>query len=134
MSLYVESRSVWLLIGRRRPIERNRLGAERCQRVRRGSLERPKNPTTHVDWVVATNTGSPKIVDLLAEGSSLGMTKSADFTAYLARQQYNIHELFESTRERLSQNGWNYRRPGQGFDRGVFAKCGLVLSRGWPST
>jgi phospholipid transport system substrate-binding protein len=69
------------------------------------TVERPKNPATQVDWVVATNTGSPRIVDLLAEGTSLRLTKSADFTAYLARHQYNIHELVEGMRERLAQNG-----------------------------
>lgn len=29
-------------------------------------VDRPNNPTTQVDWVVSTTTGSPKIVDLLA--------------------------------------------------------------------
>lgn len=38
------------------------------------TVERPKNPATQVDWVVATNTGSSKIVDLLAEGTSLRLT------------------------------------------------------------
>jgi phospholipid transport system substrate-binding protein len=69
------------------------------------TVERPKNPPTQVDWVVATNTGSPRIVDLLAEGTSLRLTKSADFTAYLARHQYNIHELVEAMRQRIVQNG-----------------------------
>jgi phospholipid transport system substrate-binding protein len=68
------------------------------------TVERPKAPATQVDWVVATNTGSPKIVDLLAEGTSLRLTQSADFTAYLARHQYNIHELVDGMRQRLAQN------------------------------
>jgi phospholipid transport system substrate-binding protein len=67
-------------------------------------VERPEAPATQVDWVVATNTGSPKIVDLLAEGTSLRLTQSADFTAYLARHQYNIHELVDGMRQRLAQN------------------------------
>ena len=68
-------------------------------------MERPKDPPTRVDWVVATNSGQPRIVDLLAEGTSLRLTKSADFTAYLARHQYNIHELVEGLRQRIAQNG-----------------------------
>jgi phospholipid transport system substrate-binding protein len=68
------------------------------------TVERPKNPATQVDWVVATNTGSPKIVDLLAEGTSLRLTQAADFTAYLARHQYNIHELVEGMRQRIAMN------------------------------
>lgn len=67
------------------------------------TVERPKNPATQVDWVIATNTGSPKIVDLLAEGTSLRLTQSADFTAYLARHQYNIHELVDGMRQRVAQ-------------------------------
>jgi phospholipid transport system substrate-binding protein len=67
-------------------------------------VDRPQNPETQVDWVVATTTGSPKIVDLLAEGTSLRLTQSADFTAYLARHQYNVHELVEGMRQQLVQN------------------------------
>jgi len=68
------------------------------------TVERPNNPTMQIDWVVATNTGNPKIVDLLAEGTSMRLTHSADFTAYLARHQYNIHELVEGMRQRIAQN------------------------------
>jgi hypothetical protein len=59
------------------------------------TIERPNNPTYQVDWVVNTSMGSPKIVDLLAGGSSLRLTQSSDFVAYLARHQYNIHQLIE---------------------------------------
>ena len=69
------------------------------------TVERPKNPPTRIDWVIATNTGEPKIVDMLAEGASLRLTQSADFTAFLARHQYNIHELIEGMRQRIAQNG-----------------------------
>ena len=68
------------------------------------TIERPNNPATQVDWVVATNTGSPKIVDVLAQGISLRLTQSSDFTAYLARHQYNIHELVEGMRQLVAQN------------------------------
>jgi phospholipid transport system substrate-binding protein len=68
------------------------------------TVERPKNPPTQIDWVIATNTGGPRIVDLLAEGTSLRLTQSADFTAFLARHQYNIHELIEGMRQRIAQN------------------------------
>jgi phospholipid transport system substrate-binding protein len=67
-------------------------------------VDRPNNPTTQVDWVIATNTGSPKVVDLLAGGTSMRLTQSADFAAYLARHQYNIHELIEGMRQQIAQN------------------------------
>jgi phospholipid transport system substrate-binding protein len=67
------------------------------------TVERRGNPTMQIDWVVATNTGGPKIVDLLAEGTSMRLTHSADFTAYLMGHQYNIHELVEVMRQRIVQ-------------------------------
>jgi phospholipid transport system substrate-binding protein len=69
------------------------------------TVERPNNPTMQVDWVVSTATGNPRIIDLLAGGTSMRLTKSADFTAYLSRHQYNIHELVEAMRHQVAQNG-----------------------------
>jgi phospholipid transport system substrate-binding protein len=69
------------------------------------AVERPNNPPYQVDWVVSTATGGPKIVDLLAAGTSLRLTQSSDFVAYLARHQYNIHELIEAMRQLIAQNG-----------------------------
>ena len=69
------------------------------------TIERANNPTYQVDWVVSTSTGSPKIVDLLAGGTSLRLTQSSDFAAYLARHQYNIHELIETMRQLITQSG-----------------------------
>ena len=68
------------------------------------TVERPKAPAIQVDWVVSTTSGGPKIVDLLAGGTSLRLTQSSDFTAYLARHQYNIHELVEGMRQLIAQN------------------------------
>ena len=67
------------------------------------TVERPKNPANQVDWVVGTTTGSPKIVDLVTDGASLRLTQSSDFTAYLARHQYNIHELIERMSQLIAQ-------------------------------
>lgn len=67
-------------------------------------IEKPGSPVTQVDWVVSTSTGRPKIVDLLAEGTSLRLTQSSDFTAYLARHKYNIHELLEGMRQLVAQS------------------------------
>jgi phospholipid transport system substrate-binding protein len=68
-------------------------------------VERPNNPTYQVDWVVSTATGDPKIVDLLAGGTSLRLTQGSDFAAFLARHQYNIHELVEGMRQLIAQSG-----------------------------
>jgi phospholipid transport system substrate-binding protein len=68
------------------------------------TVERPDKPTMRVDWVVATNSGSPKIIDLFAEGTSLRLTKGADFTSYLSRHQYNIHALVAGMRQQIAHN------------------------------
>jgi phospholipid transport system substrate-binding protein len=67
-------------------------------------VERPNNPTTQVDWVVGTSSGCPEIIDVLAGGTSMRLTQSADFTAYLARHQYQIHELIAGMGQEIAQN------------------------------
>ena len=68
------------------------------------TVERPNNSASRVDWVVGTTTGAPKIIDLLADGTSLRLTQSADLTSYLSRHQYNIHELIEGMRQQIARN------------------------------
>ena len=68
------------------------------------TVERTNKPTSRVDWVVATNTGSFKNVDLLAGGTSLRLTEDADFRSYLSRHQYNIHELVGGMRQQIARN------------------------------
>jgi phospholipid transport system substrate-binding protein len=68
------------------------------------TVERPNFPVSQVDWVVSTASGSPKIVDLLSEGVSLRLTQSSQFTAYLARHQYDINEFVGALRENIAQN------------------------------
>jgi phospholipid transport system substrate-binding protein len=67
------------------------------------TVTRPNSPATQVEWVVSKSSGRAKIVDLLAGGTSMRLTQSADFAAYLARHQYNIHELLEGMRQQLAQ-------------------------------
>jgi phospholipid transport system substrate-binding protein len=64
------------------------------------TVERPGNPTMQIDWVVVATTGGPRIVDLLADGTSMRLTHSADPIAYLMNHQYNVHELVEVMRQR----------------------------------
>ena len=52
---------------------------------------------------LGTSTGSPKIIDLLAEGTSLRVTQASDFSAYLSRHQYNVHALIEGMRQVVAQ-------------------------------
>jgi phospholipid transport system substrate-binding protein len=71
----------------------------------RTTVERPNGGTSQVDWVVSIATGAPKIVDLLAEGTSLRLTQSSDFVAYLARHQYDVSEFIKALRQIVDRNG-----------------------------
>jgi phospholipid transport system substrate-binding protein len=70
-------------------------------------VEQPESQEMQVDWVVSTASGNLKIIDLLAEGTSMRLTEASDMTAYLARRQYNIHELNEGIRQLIAQGKQN---------------------------
>ncbi len=67
------------------------------------NIEGPRTSTRRVDWVVSTSTGAPMVVDLLAGGTSLRLTQSADFISYLAHHDYSIPDLIDAMRQMLSQ-------------------------------
>ena len=73
------------------------------------TIEGTRTSTHRVDWVISTATGTPKIVDLLAGGTSLRLTQSADFISYLAHHDYSIQHLIDTMRQMLAQTS-NVRR------------------------
>jgi phospholipid transport system substrate-binding protein len=66
-------------------------------------VERPNNPPTNVDWVISNESGGPKIVDVVAEGTSLRLTQRSDYAAYLAHNNNNVQALIEAMRQQLAQ-------------------------------
>jgi phospholipid transport system substrate-binding protein len=69
------------------------------------TVERPNNPPTQVDWIIGEASGSPKIVDVVAEGTSLRLTQRSDYAAYLARNNNNVQSLIEAMRQQVAQSG-----------------------------
>ena len=69
------------------------------------TVDRPDTPSIRVDWVVGTGTGAAKIVDLVAEGTSMRITQASDFTAFLAHHQYNIQDLIDGMLQKNAQTG-----------------------------
>jgi phospholipid transport system substrate-binding protein len=65
-------------------------------------LERTGNPPARVTWVVSTD-GAPRIVDVMAEGTSLRLTVRSDYNAFLARHGESIDALIDALREQTSQ-------------------------------
>jgi len=67
-------------------------------------VERPNNPPTNVDWVIGDPSSSPKIIDVVAEGTSLRLTQRSDYASYLAHNNYNIDALISAMRSQVSSN------------------------------
>ena len=68
-------------------------------------VERPGNPPSKVDWVISDETGAPKVVDVIAEGTSLRLTQRSDYAAYLSHNNNNIQALIEAMKQQLASNG-----------------------------
>ena len=66
---------------------------------------RPGNGPSKVDWLLSTASGSPKIVDVIAEGTSLRLTQRSDYASYLSRNNENVQALINAMRQQVSQPG-----------------------------
>jgi len=69
------------------------------------TVERPNNAPTDVDWVISQATGSPKIIDVIAEGTSLRLTQRSDYASYLTRNNNSVQALIEAMRQQIGQSG-----------------------------
>jgi len=68
-------------------------------------VERPNNPPTNVDWIISNASGSPKIIDVVAEGTSLRLTQRSDYASYLSRNNNNIDALLNAMQQQVAQAG-----------------------------
>jgi len=68
------------------------------------TVERPNNPPAAVDWIVADVGGSPKIVDVVAEGTSMRLTQRNDYASFLSQNANNVQVLIDALRKQVSQN------------------------------
>ena len=59
-------------------------------------MTRPNNAPNKVDWVVTSSGGAPKIIDVVAEGTSLRLTQRSDYAAFLSRNNNNVGALIEA--------------------------------------
>ncbi len=69
------------------------------------TVVRPNNPPTKVDWVISDESGAPKVVDVIAEGTSLRLTQRSDYASYLSRNSNNIQALIDAMRQQIASNG-----------------------------
>lgn len=71
------------------------------------TLLRPKQPPTNVGWVIGNPTSNPKIIDVIAEGTSLRQTQRSDYGSYLTHNNNNIDALISAMRHQVAQNAQN---------------------------
>jgi len=64
------------------------------------TITRPNQPPINVQWVVDT-TGTPKVVDVIAEGTSMRVTTRSDYASYLSQHGDNIDALIAALHRQL---------------------------------
>jgi phospholipid transport system substrate-binding protein len=57
------------------------------------TITRPGSPAADVDWLVGPIDGQMKILDVIAEGTSLRLTERSDYTSYLQNHGGNVDAL-----------------------------------------
>lgn len=65
---------------------------------------RPNEPATNVKWVISNPSSNPKIVDVIAEGTSLRVTQRSDYASYLTHNSDNISALISAMQRQVAQN------------------------------
>ena len=63
----------------------------------------PGKPSATVQWVVATVNGQPKIIDIIAEGTSLRLTERNDYAGVISQHGGDIQPLIDAMRNQLAR-------------------------------
>jgi phospholipid transport system substrate-binding protein len=66
-------------------------------------VTRPNNPPANVIWIIRDVGGGPKIVDVVAEGTSLRLTQRDDYASYLARNNDSVQALIDALKRQVGQ-------------------------------
>ncbi len=65
-------------------------------------VQRPSNAPTNVRWVVSSASGAMRIVDVVAEGTSLRLTQRSDYASFLSHNGNNVDSLIGAMRRQVS--------------------------------
>jgi phospholipid transport system substrate-binding protein len=63
----------------------------------------PGKPPAAVQWVVAMMDGQPKIIDIIAEGTSLRLTERNDYAGVISQHGGQIQPLIDAMRSQLAR-------------------------------
>lgn len=68
-------------------------------------VNRPGNAPNKVDWIVGTASGAPRVIDVVAEGTSLRLTQRSDYSAFLASHNNNVQALIDALKAQAAAPG-----------------------------
>lgn len=66
-------------------------------------ISRPNQQPNNVQWVVAPVNGAPKVIDVIAEGTSLRITQASDYAAYVSRNNGNLDALLAAMKQQVAR-------------------------------
>jgi phospholipid transport system substrate-binding protein len=66
-------------------------------------IERPGSAAFGLDWRVAEVGGAPKVVDVIAEGTSLRLTTRSEYSSVITRGGNNVGALLTAMRQQIQQ-------------------------------
>lgn len=68
------------------------------------TIHMPRNPPADMQWIVSFDSGGPKIIDLIAEGTSLRITQRSDYASVITRNGgENVQPLLDAMRQQISK-------------------------------
>lgn len=68
-------------------------------------VTRPGQPPAEVDWLVKLIGGSLRVVDVVAEGTSLRVTQRSDYASFISRHDDSVAALITALRAQTARPG-----------------------------
>lgn len=65
-------------------------------------IERPNSAAFSLDWRVGEVNGQPKVVDVIAEGTSLRLTQRSEYSAVISRNGGRVGALLDAMRGQIA--------------------------------
>ena len=66
-------------------------------------IERPSSAPFWMDWRVAEVGGQPRVVDVIAEGTSLRLTQRSEYSSVIQRNNGQVSALLAAMRQQIQQ-------------------------------
>ncbi len=68
-------------------------------------VTRPGNAPNAVQWLVSSASGGPKVIDVIAEGTSLRLTQRSDYLSYLSSHGSQVQALLDAIHRQAQSAG-----------------------------